>query len=220
MKRLIGVLVAIVSFVALPVFDAQGAKQEGYYKKPVEATETIEKVAQETAPDIIAVEYTVGVGDMLDINVLKPEPMALSLTVAIDGSITFPYIGNVKVDGLTLGEVQNQIQLRLADGYMKYPVVSVSLRESRSKKFFVYGEVARPGTYLLEEKTTVLKAISMAGGFTKYGSSCRVKVLRPKKEGAGYETKKVDIGSVMGGSSKTDVVLEPQDIVVVSEGIF
>ena len=164
--------------------------------------------------------YAVGIDDVLDINVLQPEVLATSVTVAPDGSIAFPYIGNVNVKGLTLGEIQEEIQARLADGYMKYPVVAVSLRESRSRKFFVYGEVLRPGTYPIQEKVTVLKAISMAGGFTKYGSSSNVKVLRPKKTGAGYKTIKVSISGVMNGHSDADILIEPEDVVVVSEGIF
>jgi polysaccharide export outer membrane protein len=103
---------------------------------------------------------------------------------------------------------------------MKYPVVSVALKESRSRKFFVYGEVMRPGSFPLEENMSVLKAISMAGGFTKYGSSSRVKLLRPKKEAAGYETKNVDIKAVMDGDSSKDLLIEPEDMIVVSEGIF
>lgn len=166
------------------------------------------------------VEYTVGIDDVLDISILQPEKLATTVTVAPDGSITFPYIGNVQVKGITLSKIQEEIQTRLADGYMKYPVVSVSLRESRSKKFFVYGEVIKPGTYILDEDATVLKAISMAGGFSKFGSSSRVKVLRLKKNEAGYESIKVNINAVMNGSSKDDVLLEPEDIVVVTEGIF
>ena len=168
----------------------------------------------------ISTEYIIGNDDVLDITVIQPEKMALMVTVSPDGNINFPYIGTVPVKGMTLEKVQNVIQTRLADGYMKYPVVSVTLKECRSKKFFVYGEVARPGTYYLEDNSTILKAISLAGGFTKYGSSSRVKVLRPKKGEKGYETIKVNINAVMDGSSKDDVVLETGDIVVISEGIF
>jgi len=165
-------------------------------------------------------EYIIGNDDVLDITVIQPEKMGLMVTVSPDGNINFPYIGTVPVKGMTLEKVQNMIQARLADGYMKYPVVSVTLKECRSKKFFVYGEVARPGTYYLEDNSTILKAISLAGGFTKYGSSSRVKVLRPKKGERGYATIKVNIDAVMNGSSNDDVVLETGDIVVVSEGVF
>jgi len=178
----------------------------------------------DTSPEAVAPapksqDYTIGNEDILDIAVLQPEQLALTVTVSPDGSITFPYIGKVDVKGKTPSEVQEEIQSRLADGYLKYPVVSVAVKESRSKKFFVYGEVIRPGTYFLEDNMTVLKAISTAGGFTKYGSSSRVKVLRPKANAAGYETIKANMKLIMNGLSK-DIVLEPGDIVQVEEGVF
>lgn len=165
-------------------------------------------------------DYLVGVDDVMEIAVLQPEKTLTTVTVAPGGSITFPYIGNVMVKGMTLGAIQDEIQTRLADGYMKYPVVSVSLKEARSKKFFVYGEVARPGTYILEDGTTVLKAISIAGGFSKFGSSSRVKVLRSKEDASGYENIKVNIKAIMNGSSVEDLKLQPGDIVNIEEGIF
>lgn len=165
-------------------------------------------------------EYTVGIEDVLNIKVLKPEELANTVTVAPDGAITFPYIGSVVVKGRTIAQIQDEIQTRLANGYMKYPVVSVSLQESRSLKFFVYGEVEKPGSYPMENNTTVLRAISMAGGFTKFGSSSRVKVLRAKKAGVGYDAISVNIKRVMDGDSDEDVLLKQGDIVTVSEGVF
>ena len=166
-----------------------------------------------------AAEYKIGNDDILDVSVLQPEKIAMTVTVSPDGSITYPYIGKVDVKGKSAAEVQDDIQKRLSDGYLKYPVVSVSVKESRSKKFYVYGEVLKPGTYFLEDNMTVLKAISSAGGFTKYGSSSRVKVLRPKVKSAGYDMIKVDMKLIMNGLAN-DVVLEPGDIVQVEEGVF
>lgn len=183
------------------------------------ALDTVENVIDEKAGQEAA-EYMVGVDDVVELVVLQPEKLAVTATVSPDGNITFPYIGTVQVKGSTLTGIQSDVQARLADGYMKYPVVVVTLKESRSKKFFVYGEVMKPGTYYLDENTTVLKAISMAGGFTKYGSSSRVKVLRPRKDAPGYEAVKVDIKAVMDGASSDDVALKSNDIVVVSEGMF
>ena len=165
-------------------------------------------------------EYTLGIDDVVQINILQPEELSTAVTVAPDGSISFPYIGNVRVKGLTLTQTQEEIQTRLADGYMKYPLISVALKASRSRKFFVYGEVIKPGTYPIEENVTVLRAISMAGGFTKYGSSNRVKVLRVKKDEPGYEIMKINMKAVMDGKLEEDIILQTEDIVVVSEGIF
>ncbi len=164
-------------------------------------------------------EYKVGIGDVLTISVLRPEEITTIVNVAPDGTISFPYIGQIKVKGLTLSQIESLIQEKLSEGYMKYPVVSVSLRESRSRKFFVYGEIVKPGAYFLDENTTVLKAISMAGGFTKFGSS-KVKILREKKDGKGYKIIKVNIKAIMDGKSEEDILLQPGDIVVVSEGVF
>lgn len=123
------------------------------------------------------------------------------------------------VKGQTLSDVQRTIESKLADGYMKYPIVSVALKESRSRKFFVYGEVMKPGTYYINENVTVLRGITMAGGFSKFGSS-KVKVLRPNKDKPGYSTIRVDIKAVMDGNSAEDLLLEPEDIVVVTQGVF
>jgi len=164
--------------------------------------------------------YAIGVGDILELNILQPEKMLVNVAVAPDGAISVPYIGSVQVKGLTLTAAQEMIQTKLSEGYMKYPVVVLSLVESRSRKVLVYGEVVRPGEYPLDEDSTVLRAISMAGGFTKYGSSSRVKVLRPKKDGAGYDTIKISISDLMEGKPEADILVKPGDIVVVSEGVF
>lgn len=165
-------------------------------------------------------EYQVGPNDILDINVLQPEQLSNTLTVSPDGRITFPYIGNVVVKNKTLTQIQDEIQQRLGDGYMKYPVVSVSLKESHSRRFFVYGEVSKPGAYDIEDNVTVLRGISMAGGFTQFGSASRVKVLRPKKGAGGYDVIKVNIKDVMDGVADADPAISQGDIIVVSEGIF
>jgi protein involved in polysaccharide export with SLBB domain len=195
--------------------------EEMVVKEEAPAAEGVTKaeaVTQELAPK--ADSYVIGVDDMLDLAILQPEQLVSTVTVSPDGAITVPYAGSVTVKGMSLPDAQELIRSRLEDGYLKYPVVSLSLKQNRSKNFFVYGEVMKPGTYLLTENTTALKAISLAGGFTKFGSSSRVKILRPKKDGEGYETSKVNLDAAMKGNSKSDTVLEPGDMVIVSEGIF
>ena len=167
-----------------------------------------------------AAEYAVGVGDVLEINVQQPDQFVVNATVAPDGYISFPYIGNVKVLGLNLPQTQEEIQKRLADGYLKYPVVTVYLKEVKSKKYLVSGEVLKPGSYPLEDNITVLKAISIAGGFSKYGNASRVKLLRQKHNGKGYQTINVNVEKAENGDSAEDPVLLEGDMVVVQEGLF
>lgn len=164
--------------------------------------------------------YTIGVGDILDVSILQPDQMTLRVTVSPGGDISVPYIGSVYIKGKTIAGAQSLIQQKLASGYLKYPVVTVSLVESRSRSFTISGEVIRPGNYALLENTTVLKAISIAGGFTRFGSSSRVKILRPRKDRPGYISIKVELKAVLDGDASADIVIEPGDIIVISEGVF
>lgn len=185
------------------------------------AVETAAPKMAEPSNDLASAgEYGIGVDDLLEISVLKPEELNTLATVAPDGTITFPYIGTIQVRGRSINQVQYEIQQRLSDGFMKYPVVIVSLKESRSRKFFVYGEVIKPGSYPMEDNMTVLRAISTAGGFTRFGSSSRVKVLRPRKGAPGYDSIKVNINAVMDGNPTEDIQLSQGDIVVISQGVF
>ena len=115
-----------------------------------------------------AEEYTVGVGDILEVSILQPDNISNNVTVTPGGEISVPFLGTILVKGKTITEIQRTIQYRLAQGYLKYPVVTVSLIESRSRNYTISGEVTTPGTYQLQENTTVLKAISIAGGFTRF----------------------------------------------------
>lgn len=159
--------------------------------------------------------YTIGIDDILEIKLLQPDEITSRVTVSPDGFISFPFIGIVKAVDMTLPALQKEIEARLDAEYMAYPVVYVVLVESRSRKFFVYGEVIKPGTYSLEENTTVLRAISMSGGFSKYGSSSRVKLLRTKKDQTGYKSIKINIKAVMNGETQADILLQSGDILVV-----
>ncbi len=173
-----------------------------------------------TFSSIQAKNYEVGVNDVLEVSILQPERIVTQVTVTPGGSISVAYLGSIKVKGKTITEIQKSIQWKLGNGYLKFPVVVVTLIESRSRKFTISGEINSPGSYALEENATVLKAISIAGGFTRFGSSSRVKVLRPRKDRPGYKSIKVDIQAVMDGDARADLVLEPGDIIIVSEGLF
>lgn len=197
---------------------------------PVQVQEAVAAQPQEGAPAAAAIPvpcvssgdttYLVGVDDILEINVIRPESLNMTVTVSPDGAFTVPYIGQVVARDKTLPQLQEEITTRLTEGYMKYPVVNVILKESRSRRFFVYGEVVRPGAYAIDQNTSVMRAISLAGGFTKFGSSSRVKVLRVRKDGNGYEPLKINIKDVMNGNPNADIKLNTGDIVVVSEGVF
>lgn len=170
--------------------------------------------------DSAASDYTIGVDDIIDISILQPEKIMTTVSVTPDGYITFPYIGNVQAKGMTLPKLQTKIQTMLAEGYMKYPVVSVSLRESRSRKFAVSGDVLRPGVYHIEENTTILKAIYIAGGFATNSNSSQIKILRLKKNNIGYETITMSGNDISNDVKHQNLLIQPGDVIEVLGGKF
>lgn len=174
-----------------------------------------EKSVTRISKTMLETDYKVGVGDIIYVAVLQPDPMETTLTVAPDGSVAFPQIGQIVVLGLSPLEIQEKIQESLRE-YINYPLVSVSLKESHSQNFYIYGEVLRPGIYPLKEKSTVLQAIALAGGFTRVASLDDIKVVRQNSDTLVSKTIKVDL-SGSGHDGATDVFkLESGDVVTVS----
>ena len=151
-------------------------------------------------------EYVIGEGDLLRITVYD-NPDLTSETRVNDGKITFPLIGEVFINDMTVSEVEKKIASLLADGYIMKPHVAVFILEY-TKTVYVNGEVRNPGAYKLTKGLTVHKAITLAGGFTAKASEGRIKIIRRGEKG------EVTI------KAKMDDLLEPDDIILVPESYF
>lgn len=127
-----------------------------------------------------------------------------------EGGLEYKEIVEAKLTNGTLaGEVENMV-LQPDDLLIVEP----------NKKYYVYGEFERQGEYILQENVTILKALILSGGFTKWGSPSRVKILRYKEGQGKYEIIKADIKAAMEGDATADIVLLPGDIIIASSGIF
>ncbi len=162
--------------------------------------------------------YHVGVGDILSIRILGHKNFDADVVVNPDGTINYYFIDGLDVAGKTLKDIEKDIVGRLSGRYLRYPTVMVRLKNSVSQRFYVYGEVNSPGMFKLTPGITVLKAIAMAGGYTPYANTKRVKILRLKKIGSGYDEINVNLDRIIEDSADSvDVLLQNEDIVVVSE---
>ncbi|MBI4698798.1 MAG: SLBB domain-containing protein [Nitrospirae bacterium] len=159
--------------------------------------------------------YKVGLDDMLQIKIIDYPDLSQLATVSSDGSITFPYIGTVYVKGMTLSEVEAEITQKLSEGFIKYPVVSVSLYKSMSEKIFVYNEVGKGGEVPFEENLTVMNALSITGGVPQNGTYGIVKIRRQQKGKQGYKDIDVDLKSIIDGNKEADILLQPDDKLIV-----
>ena len=114
-------------------------------------------------------EYIVGVDDVLSIVSHDQEELTRrdGVLVGADGTIDFPYIGRLKVIGLSTRQIQDELTRRLIDGqYFRAVTLTVTVREYRSQSVTVNGEVRQPGTVQLKSSATLSEAISQAGHFT------------------------------------------------------
>ncbi len=161
--------------------------------------------------------YRVGINDVIDIRVIDHPDLRTVAPVASDGTITFPYLGSVYVKGLSLSEIREEITKRLAEGYVKYPVVTVLLAKSMSRKIYTYGQLNKRGEIMYEEDITLLKALSLAGGVTPEGLFGKVIIRR--REGDSHRYRKVLETYLDNGMLRSrkieDTLLEPDDILIV-----
>lgn len=92
-----------------------------------------------------------------------------------NGEVELPLVGKIKVGGLSIPEIKNNVRIK-AEQYYKDPVVNVRLANF---VVTVLGEVARPGTYIMyQEKSTLLDALGMAGDMTIFGKRTNVLLTR------------------------------------------
>lgn len=149
--------------------------------------------------------YRLSAGDKVRIAVFGEEDLTVTAQVSARGTMSYPLLGELKVTGLTPGELEQLVATRLRGPYLVDPRVSVSIEAYR--EFFVMGQVNRPGSFPYLPGLTVRKAISVAGGFTERASRTKVFVV---SEGAPKQERKVGQDDTIG----------PGDTVIVKESFF
>lgn len=127
----------------------------------------------------VAVEYTIGTGDVLDVVVFQvPGLSKEDVLVDSAGDIQLPLIGAIRAAGLTAPRLAEDIRGRLDRQYLRDPSVSVSVTEAASQKVSVDGSVVDPGVFEMKGPTTLMQAVAMAKGPTRFAELRRVAVFR------------------------------------------
>jgi len=161
-------------------------------------------------------DYLIGPDDVLKITVYREDDMDRTVRVSSDGYISFPLLGKVKAEGLTVSELERNMIMELIR-YLKNPQVTVFIEEYGT--ITVSGQVEKPGSYPLKGEISVIEAISMAGGFTKIAAQNAVKIMR-LEEGE-KKTLFVRVADInRKGDKSKDIPLKRGDIVFVPESLF
>ena len=166
------------------------------------------------------VNYRLGPGDQLQIEVWGASEANITQKVTPDGYISIPDVGPVNVNGLTVQAATNRIKAKLSQIYSGMASsnvnlsthVKVSLGQIRTIQVNIMGEVARPGTYALSSFSTVFHALYKAGGMSKMGSLRNIKVVR-----GGRTVATVDVYDyIINGRSHSDIRLQEGDVILAS----
>jgi len=132
---------------------------------------------QLSAPGPELSTYRLGSGDLITVRVLGEDDLKREKVRLSDaGTMSFPVLGEIKVQGMTVGELQDFITKGLKGRYLLNPQVTVSIDEYRN--FYVNGMVEKPGGYPFSPGLTVRKAIALAGGFRERASHDKINVIR------------------------------------------
>ena len=166
-------------------------------------------------------EYKIETGDVVAITVYEQPDLSTKARLDSAGEIAFPLIGNIQIGGLSVSEAVQKITSLLEKDYLVNPQVNIFIEEYHPKKVFVMGFVNKPGEYELfkDRDTTVIEAITMAGGFKEGAAQNGTKVVRVKNgEKVSIPIRVTDITNK--NDKAQDIPLKPGDIIVVPESFF
>ena len=151
--------------------------------------------------------YRLGSGDVISIQVLGEEDLKREkIRLSDAATISYPILGEIKLFGKTVVELEALIRDGLKGRYLVNPQVTVTINEYRS--FFINGQVEKPGGYQFIPGLTVRKAVSLAGGFRERASKEKIFVIRD------------DDRSKTSKRVSQDEAVHPGDIITVEESFF
>ncbi len=169
--------------------------------------------AAATVATALPAGYVIGPEDVLTIVFWRDKDMSGDFVVRPDGKISLPLLNDVQAAGLTPEQMRAQLE-KSAQKYIEDPNASVVVKEIRSRKVFITGNVAKPGTFPLTGETNVLQLIAMGGGLLEYADSKHIVVVRT--ENGAQEQFKFNYNDVIKGKQvQQNILLKPGDTVVV-----
>ena len=214
MKRIVQILVAV--FVMLILAVVYSAAQQ----PAVTATQTVSGYV--LGPDDEIMIRGIEAPEISD----KPDKPVL---IGTNGNITLPLIGRVKAGGLTVEQLEAELNTRFKT-FIQEPQISVTVTEFRSQPVSVFGAVNKPGVVQLRGQQTLYQVLSMAGGPRETAGSI-LTVTRPRQSGeiplpgakldptGHFSSAELNVQEILEGKNPSaNIEIKPNDIISVSEG--
>jgi polysaccharide export outer membrane protein len=150
--------------------------------------------------------YMLDAGDRVRITVFEQDSLTNTYAVDQAGYISFPLVGAVAARGQTPSQIEAQLAVKLKNGYIRDPDVTVEVDTYRP--IFVMGEVNAAGQYSYVPGMTVQKAVAAAGGYSPRANQANADITREIN------------GKVITGRVLTSDPLLPGDTIYVRERLF
>lgn len=161
--------------------------------------------ADSKSQEILENTYTLGTGDRIKITVFGEEDLSGEFQIDGSGNISFPLIGEVHAQGLSLRKLEELLIKQLRNGYLVDPKVSLEVLNYRP--FYILGEVKNPGKYEYISGITLQNAVAVAGGYTYRAKRNRAEITRTNPD------------RVIKDADHSTVIL-PGDIITIHERFF
>ncbi|RPI08671.1 MAG: hypothetical protein EHM65_10035 [Acidobacteriales bacterium] len=209
-RTLLSLGAVLCLFMALPLSVAQSTQEKRDAQTQAAPARTDdEELRKAVGAPVDPKTYIIGPEDVLTIRVWREPELSGPVAVRPDGMISLPLLNDVQAGGLT----PDKLAENLKQGFTQYvtePEVLVQVAQVNSKKYFVIGEVGRPGMYQLVVATTISQALAIAGGFREYADTKKILILRGPKR---YEFNYRDW--VRGKNLGQNILLENGDQIVI-----
>jgi len=165
------------------------------------------------ASDSVPPDFVIGADDVLSIVFWQETAMSSEVVVRPDGKISLPLLKDVQAAGYTPEQLTATL-VKAASKYVAQPNATVIVKQIHSRKVFIVGQVAKPGSFPLTGDMTVLQLISLAGDVLEYAKSKDIVVV--SKENGSEHRSKFNYKDVLKGKHiEQNILLRPGDTVIV-----
>jgi polysaccharide export outer membrane protein len=188
-------LTLALACLCFPAFAQQTPASQEPAQAPKAETRTGTANAATLPASVDPNKFDLGAEDVIFVRVWREPDLTGTHVIRPDGHITLPLIGEVSAAGQTPIKLAALIADLLGKEYMKNPQVTVEVQQVRSKRYYVSGEVMRPGAYPLVVPTTVFEALTLAGGFREFANKKKITIIR------GTERLKFNYNDVVKGKN-------------------
>lgn len=175
--------------------------------------------------------YRVQPGDTLSIEVLEDSSLNRSVVVLPDGTFTFPFAGALRASGRNVAEIRNSIVAGIQSNYSNPPTVFITVQPSAQQfegvlggssggstiNVYFLGEANNPGLLQVERGTTMLQAIAIGGGVTRFAAVKRIQLRRTNPQTGMQNVIQLNYKALADGTASQAIELKDGDVILVPE---